>query len=624
MGIVSATTHAAFAFGGGGGGDTTAPTLVSAIVSNSTPSQIDLTWSEPMNSTVSASSAFAVSAGHTLTAHTYVDSTHSYLTTSSAFTNGETTRTLDYTQPGSNKMQDLAGNLLANFSGTAITNNVSENTVTADFTLSRSSGAAPFALYVNARSSTSNITQANNSALGGTFRQLNYDWNFGDPSAGNHAVSGLPRNTQNGGPIAAKVYDGVADGAATSFTITLTVTAGHPWRTHASTAPTAYVVGDLVTQGGDTYVCATSHTPGTFSTDLAAAKWTLFQTGLIQNSKALSVAVTSGNTTYPTTATIYVSPSANYGSAPSGSTLRTTLPTMASNKRILLRNGEGGYGDFDIGGLTDCMVIGVGAGAKAACARVSMSGTRNVVQGISTTLGITAITGTDNMMIGNTIAHSDTGATTIGWGANFTDVYTNCVRAFMVGNTVVGNSNSIASMYGGGRDFVIMDNAVGDAVQHTLRCYGNYGGYIAHNQFNGPVIDGSKLTVKHHSLGLVQWPTTSSGGLYASEFFVEADNIMGHTSSTNSWTADCCPENFDATTVEGLSDIIYERNIHIRSGTVNTDFLYGGRRITMRGNSIPSGTLNISNVKDVAGSGGVVGSTNSTYRNNWLDNGFMA
>lgn len=105
--------------------DLTAPTLVSATVANASPTHIDLVWSEPMNSTISAFGAFAVSAGHTLTApHTYVDSTHSYLTTSTAFVNAEAARTLAYTQPGSNKMQDSAGNLLANFSGTAVTNNV--------------------------------------------------------------------------------------------------------------------------------------------------------------------------------------------------------------------------------------------------------------------------------------------------------------------------------------------------------------------------------------------------------------------------------------------------------------------------------------------------------------------
>lgn len=107
----------------------TVPTLISAAVANATPTHIDLTWSKSINSTVSASSAFTVSAGHTLTAHTYVDATHSFLTTSVAFAVGET-KTLAYAQPGSNKMQDTNGTLVAGFSGTAIADGVTSATGT--------------------------------------------------------------------------------------------------------------------------------------------------------------------------------------------------------------------------------------------------------------------------------------------------------------------------------------------------------------------------------------------------------------------------------------------------------------------------------------------------------------
>ena len=48
----------------------------------------------------------------------------------------------------------------------------------------------------------------------------------------------------------------------------------------AWTTPTAYVVGNLVTNGGTTYYCLVSHTSGTFATDLAAGKW-YAQTGTI-------------------------------------------------------------------------------------------------------------------------------------------------------------------------------------------------------------------------------------------------------------------------------------------------------------------------------------------------------
>jgi hypothetical protein len=124
--------------------DTTAPTLVSATVENATPSQIDLAFSEAMNATWSASNAFAVSAGHTLSGITRTGPTTGYLTTSTPFANGEAARTLAYTQPGSNNMQDLAGNLLANFSGVAITNNVSAGSGT----------AAPFAPTIRGPGST--------------------------------------------------------------------------------------------------------------------------------------------------------------------------------------------------------------------------------------------------------------------------------------------------------------------------------------------------------------------------------------------------------------------------------------------------------------------------------------
>lgn len=42
---------------------------------------------------------------------------------------------------------------------------------------------------------------------------------------------------------------------------------------------TAYAVRDIVTQGGNTYICATAHTSGTFATDLAAVRWLLLAFG---------------------------------------------------------------------------------------------------------------------------------------------------------------------------------------------------------------------------------------------------------------------------------------------------------------------------------------------------------
>ena len=103
--------------------ETVVPTVMTMQVFNGTPDRVDITYSEAMNSTMSAADAFGVS-GHTILSHTRDDATHSHFMLAEPFIYGEAPRTGSYTQPGSNKMQDLAGNLLATFSGRAITNNV--------------------------------------------------------------------------------------------------------------------------------------------------------------------------------------------------------------------------------------------------------------------------------------------------------------------------------------------------------------------------------------------------------------------------------------------------------------------------------------------------------------------
>lgn len=104
-------------------GDNIVPTISAANVANSTPTIVTLTASEPLDGNfVPAASAFTVS-GHTVSSVAISGSTIS-LAVSAAFVNGEAARTAAYTQPGTNNVRDLAGNLLANFTGQAITNNV--------------------------------------------------------------------------------------------------------------------------------------------------------------------------------------------------------------------------------------------------------------------------------------------------------------------------------------------------------------------------------------------------------------------------------------------------------------------------------------------------------------------
>lgn len=102
--------------------DTTAPTASSAAVANATPTVVNVTMSEALDAAyVPAASAFTVS-GHTVSSVAISGSTIN-ITVSAAFTYGEAAQTVAYTQPGTNQARDSAGNLLANFSALAITNN---------------------------------------------------------------------------------------------------------------------------------------------------------------------------------------------------------------------------------------------------------------------------------------------------------------------------------------------------------------------------------------------------------------------------------------------------------------------------------------------------------------------
>lgn len=136
--------------------DVTAPTALSAAVQNVSPTTLTITASETLDAAyVPAASAFTV-AGHTVSAVAVAGS--SITLTVSAFVGGEAARTVAYTQPGTNNIRDSAGNLLANFTGLSITNNVAS--VATSYTIS---GATTGSVGV----ASSNIT-ATISPVGGT------------------------------------------------------------------------------------------------------------------------------------------------------------------------------------------------------------------------------------------------------------------------------------------------------------------------------------------------------------------------------------------------------------------------------------------------------------------------
>lgn len=106
--------------------DVTAPTLLSAAINFA--SRLDLSFSETLvASPLPATTAFSIS-GRTVSAVTISGSTVS-LTPSVNFAPGDSV-TVGYTQPGTNRLRDAAGNNTASFSNQAVANNlVSEGAV---------------------------------------------------------------------------------------------------------------------------------------------------------------------------------------------------------------------------------------------------------------------------------------------------------------------------------------------------------------------------------------------------------------------------------------------------------------------------------------------------------------
>lgn len=103
--------------------DSTAPTFSSAVVENATPTKLEITMSETLDTTVvPGAAAFTISPAKTISL-VEVAGTKVTLTVSVAFANGNTI-TVAYAKPATNMLRDRAGNQTATFTAQSVTNNV--------------------------------------------------------------------------------------------------------------------------------------------------------------------------------------------------------------------------------------------------------------------------------------------------------------------------------------------------------------------------------------------------------------------------------------------------------------------------------------------------------------------
>lgn len=205
--------------------DAVAPGLKSASVS-SPANEVVLEWNEQMRPDISPAAAFGVgNAGlgvsKTVTAHTWVDATHTKLTVSPAFTSSDTGFMLMYTAPATSKMSDLAGNAVADIAGTTIGNTVAPagGTVIASDNFDRADGS-PGATTVGGFAwvtQTSAKVQIKSNRLYSSGGDLCTDYlNVGTP---NHSMQCdlLPNNTSGGSGIYIRGGQIKAIGASTNL-----------------------------------------------------------------------------------------------------------------------------------------------------------------------------------------------------------------------------------------------------------------------------------------------------------------------------------------------------------------------------------------------------------------------
>ena len=94
---------------------------------------------------------------------------------------------------------------------------------------------------------------------------------------------------------------------------------------------TSYAYKDLVSQTGNTYICVTAHTSGTFATDLSAGRWLLFSLGSSIGAGAVSFSPTGTISATDVQAAINESDTENRAlSSAAQATASAALPTASA------------------------------------------------------------------------------------------------------------------------------------------------------------------------------------------------------------------------------------------------------------------------------------------------------
>jgi PKD repeat protein len=420
----------------------------------------------------------------------------------------------------------------------------------------RTGGPAPLAVQFDSTATTTATPNVD------TFRQLTYSFDFGDDRGQKWAVSGKPKNTQQGGPIAAHVFD----------------------------------------------------LPGTYVVTVRATD----ENG-IHSDASVTINVQDPNTFYAGAKTICVSTSANYAGCPTGASQQTTLPSSYAGKRVLLLRGDS-FGGINPQSADSGFQIGAfGIGAKPTVTGVStgmvggVAAWANDFTVMDLNIGAGAVNieaTTSRFLLYRNDIKTPGGADSmvnIGTAAGYYQEHDSGPvpgaiywpeEVFLIENDIQGEVNSAGKpnlvVMGHFHRSAIMGNVIDRAAEHSLRVWAAGKLVISHNLIGGnhyaPDPPGIRGAVKIHSAGTEAFATTIAAGRYpATSQVLLANNIIGSTTYPGSFLSGFGPQNADPGTVEGLEDCIAEGNLYVHGPYTSSDLQLRGRRMTARGNTVQGG-----------------------------------
>lgn len=208
--------------------DGTAPTALSALIANATPAIVTITHSEALDPAhVPIPAAYTV-AGHIASA-VAVSGSAVNVTFGTPFVNGEVARTIAYAKTGTNDVRDIAGNLLENFSGMSIANNV--GAVASGATLAGPSGGSVSVASTNITLAIAPV----GSNITGTVR-----YTFADGGAGG-SFNPAFLDLNNATPSGTTQYTPSATAGARTLTTTNNGGLTNPTLAYTSTASSTFI-----------------------------------------------------------------------------------------------------------------------------------------------------------------------------------------------------------------------------------------------------------------------------------------------------------------------------------------------------------------------------------------------